>query len=494
MAYKFEKQADGSVLFIERENDTDTIIQSVAPGKYEIQNRSDGLRIATQDNQKELLYGKQRTDFIDNDNNPFATIEDLVRYYAVFFINAPAGSGADGAIDVNVYTWRDLPPAVEINGVQVITLDEPKAYKFHDVDLEGRVIVCDNPSLTILGFSSETSAIKSTGKPAQDTLLQDVPMVTFLQTCAMRWVSLKDSDYPVLKDAPSGAFDWFGVNTENCQRGFVTKNALFDIYTGCAVVNGGSWQIDGSINAHVLRDCIVRGNNEENAKLVDVTANAVITGRIRLEGTPFLTQLASQTGIFIDPAAAFPAIEATTNYPFQLENCRFGTLGTPLDGRQAGDGFTVISTCPPLVDSKTNGFMYFENNATTTNIINPSELVEIEAGTNKDGFLLLPDSQEWELVNGRLRYKGRTPINVKIVAKASVLTGNNRQCALAIYKNADYLFGSTDVSTSNGSGRAENLNTFASTVVEYNDEIYCKIGNFTNSGNITVPNFSCFID
>lgn len=486
MAYKLLRQPDGSVLFYSRENNIDTLIQSIAPGKYEIQNRADGLRIATQDNEKELLFGKQLSDFIDNNNNPFATIEDFVAYYAGFFVNAPKPSGA---ISTEVFSWRDLPPSIEINGVQVITLDQKQAYEFHDVDLEGRVIVCNNPRLSILGFSSETSAIKSTGKPLQDSLENPVPMITFLQTCACRWIRFEDSDYAVLKDAPSGAFDWYGVNTENCQRGFVTKNALFDIYTGCAVIKGGNWQIDGPINAFVLRDCIVRDNSEENAKLVDVTSNAIITGRIRFEGTPFLTQLASQTGVFIDNAATFPAIEVTTNYPFQMENCRFGLLGTPLVGRVIGDGFSVIKTCPPLADSNTNGFMYFENNSTTTNIPDTSTLVEIQGV-----FLLLDDSQEWEVLNGRLRYKGRTPINIKINAKASFLAGNNDQCLLAIYKNSDYLLGSRDVSTANGTGRVENLNTFARTVVQYNDEIYCRIGNLTAGGNVTVTNFSNSVD
>lgn len=361
--------------------------------------------------------------------------------------------------------------------------------------MEGRVIVCDNPNLTIIGFSSETSFIKSTGKPLLNIPVNpletpsEVPMITFLETCACRWIRFEDSDYPVLKDAPTGAFDWFGVNTLNCQKGFVIKNALFDVYTGCGVLNGGIWQLDGPINSLVLRDSIVRGNNEENAKLIDITSNAIITGRIRFEGSPFLTQLASQTGIFVDASAVFPAITAAANYPFQLENCRFGMNGTPLVGRVAGDGFTLIRDCPPLVNSNPNGFMYFENNVTTTNILDTSTLVEIQGS-----FLLLANSQEWEVVNGRLRYKGRTPINIKIQVKASVLAGNNDQCVIAIYKNLDYLLGTIDISTAQGNGRVENLNTFGRTVVEYDDEIYCKVGNNTSAGNITVANFSNSVD
>ncbi len=485
MAYKFVTQPTGEILFYERTGSVDTLLSSIQNGQYEISNAVNGLRIYCTQSNREVLQGKQLSDFIDVNNDPFADIETMIKYYAKVFYNAPNGGSSGAGISTNVYGWEQLPEAVEINGVQVITLDFPQAFIFHDVDLEGRVIVCNNPNISIIGFSSETSAIKSTGKPLQDSLLQEVPMITFLQTCACRWIRFENSDYPVLKDAPSGAFDWFGVNTLNCQKGFITNNALFDIYTGCGVLDGGSWQLDGSINALVLRDCIVRGNNEEGANLVDITANAVITGRIRFEGTPFLTQLASQTGIFVDPLASFPAITATQNYPFQLDNCRFGFLGTPLVGRAAGDGFSVIRTCPPLVDSNTNGFMYFENNVTTTNIPDISTLVEIQGV-----FLLLTDSQEWEVVNGRLKYKGRTPINIKIQAKASILAGNNDQCVLAIYKNADYLLGTRDVSTANGTGRVENLNNFGRTVVVYDDEIYCRIGNLTAGGNVTVTNFS----
>ena len=395
MTYKFVQQADGSVLFYKRENSIDTLIQSVQNGEYEIQNTSSGLRIASKDNAKELLFGKQLSDFIDVNNNPFATIEDLVSYYASFFVNAPKPLGA---ISTEVYSWRQLHDAVEVNGVQVITLDQPRAYIFHQVDLEGRVIVCNNPNLTIIGFSSESSYCKSTGKPAQDNLLQDAPMITFLQTCAVRWISFVDSDYPVLKDAPSGAFDWFGVNTLNCQKGFVIKNALFDVYTGCGVLDGGSWQLDGNINSLVLRDCIVRGNTQENANLIDITANAVVTGRIRFEGTPFLTALASQKGIFVDSAAIFPSILATSNYPFQLENCRFGTNGTALVGRVAGDGFTLIKECSPLLDSKPNGQAYFQNNGLSTVINNIGVLVPINAN-----FILNPEHSR-VYINSRRKF------------------------------------------------------------------------------------------
>lgn len=127
MTYKFVQQADGSVLFYQRENSFDTLIQSVQNGEYELQNRDDGLRIATKDNAKELLFGKTLTDFVDADNQPFATIEDLVSYYASFFVNAPNG-GSGAGISTNVYSWEQLPEAVEINGVQVITLDFPQAF------------------------------------------------------------------------------------------------------------------------------------------------------------------------------------------------------------------------------------------------------------------------------------------------------------------------------------------------------------------------------
>lgn len=300
-----------------------------------------------------------------------------------------------------------------------------------------------------------------------------------------------DVDFACEIQGTNNSYDWEGVNFVNCTKSIEVLQANNVVLNECGFIVSGGVILNGSVLALVIKTTIFFGNTTPNEKLVNITNNAIILNRISIEQAPILCGEATQTAVFVDAAASFPSILSASNYPFDLTKVRFSNEGTPLVGRIAGDGFTRVENCPPLLDSKVNAEITMFNNATPTPIAVLGDYYSIE-GT----FIESSTTQEFLITGSVAIFNGRSEKNIAIEVIASATASNNNVLGTAIrytpFGGTSQLINPTK-STANGAGRAENLGTLTNLNLKNGDSIEPVVTNFdtntvTVEGCITIFN------
>lgn len=372
---------------------------------------------------------------------------------------------------VFVSSLADLPGAVG----GVITLGDGVTYVFTTaVDLGGARLVAGRDT-TILGGSSESSRILSTG-------LVGAPLITSQWSLPMRNVSVGAAIAVDLDAAgnPGSALDWFGVNFVDCGSVGTIANYNNAILSNCALLNSGGMVFDGVINTVGLTECLL--SPPAGATAVTVAATATIARRFRVIYSAFVVP-ATATGIAVASLGSFPQPES-----FILDTVSFSGAGTYLDGISQADSPAVIYTCTGVQNSAAIASYYITGNAATTNLAVQGQFYKIEGAT-----LAGPDVSQFALAGNRATYTGARPAYFRVQGVVSLNDGANREIAIRIALNDVTLPASQSVTNTGAAGRSQTVPVQAVVPMLPGQYVELWAANLTAAGNMVATDFNVVV-
>jgi len=374
---------------------------------------------------------------------------------------------------VVVDTIEDLPSPVG----GVITLADETAYLFvTTIDLLGDRLVGGN-NTTILGTSSETSIITSTG------LGLGIPLFSSLYTTPIRHVSFSDIDTAIniQGDANSAALDWTGVNFVNVPNVGVLNGGANFIFSKGAFINSKGLLISGSWDTVSSDNSLFSGDGTAGS-IIELSSSCIITRRFRIIYSAIIA-FSSSVGIEVDALATLP-IEG-----FILDTVSFSGGGVYLSGIDSKSIYSNFVNCTNLINTYEFSNIYMNGNATATTFAGVGVPTKI-LGTTTDNSL----SQKFTHTSNRSTYTGgRTRIfNVSSVTTI-ISSSSNDQVGVYVAKNGAVINSSETYITTNASNRAENA--FVQTVVELetNDYIEIWVENNSDSSSLTAQSLNTLI-
>lgn len=357
----------------------------------------------------------------------------------------------------------------------VITLEAEKTYVFTTVvDLGGNRLVCGE-NTTILGGSSENCRIKSTG-------LVGSALITSTYSLPIRNITI-EADIALDLDGngyAGAALDWFGVNFTNCTTVGTIKNYTNFIMSDSAFLNSQGMTFDGTIGTiaffQCLFDCSALGT------VISVPNTATITRRIRVNYSSFVV-LAGETGINISGSATIP----TEGYI--LDTVNFSGGGTYTTGVTYADNKALWINCRGVVNSGNIAQYYMSSNATATTVLATNTFYKV-AGTTTSGAYV----EKFTLTNNKAEYTGALTGFYKVTAILTIESGNNNQVRIRIAKDGTTSAQSESKTTTNGSGRSENV--MVQDIIEIATGAYIEIfvANASAITNITVVDMNVVIE
>jgi hypothetical protein len=370
-----------------------------------------------------------------------------------------------------VFDKYDLPKAV--NGV--INLVENATYFFLDnVDLLGDRIICAANN-TILGGSSENCRIKSTG-------LVGTALITSVYSLPIRNITIEaDVALNLDGDGTTTALDWFGVNFTDCGSVGTIKDYSNFIMADSAFLNSGGLTFDGTIGTIGISQCLFNCSSANT--VFTLPATLTVTRRFRIIYSSFVV-LSGETGINIDASATIP----TESYI--LDTINFSGGGTYLSGVDDTSNKSLFVKCVGITNTAVNGQIYMQGNASATTISVTNTFYKVSGTTSASS-----DNQKYTASDNRLTNNAAIERKYLISCNLSFTSGNNKVCEFGFYdsKLSAIRTPSRTKSTSNGSGRAENISF--SCVVNHSENDYLEIwcSNTTDSANITVTDMNFVI-
>ena len=359
----------------------------------------------------------------------------------------------------------------------MITLGDNITYVFiGTVDLLGnRLVAGDNTS--IVGGSSENSLIKSTG-------LTSTALITSSYSLPMRHIAIQANIAVNLNGDSSKALDWHSLNFIDCPTIGTISNYSNFIMTDSAFLNSSGMTFDGTIGTIGFNGTLFNlytGNT-------GITINGVVSRRFRIIYSSMIVPVGTD-GIYISPSATI------NDESYILDTVNFSGGGTYLTGITGGNDITnkaLFINCKGTGISNTyvSGQLYMNSNATASVISATGTFVPV-AGTSSAS----PQNSRISVNNATLTCQASIRRKYLIQATLSFTSGNTNVCEFGFYDST--LSGirtpSRTKSTSNGSGRSENISLFC--VVEFvsGDYITLYCANNTAINNITVSDLNMMI-
>jgi hypothetical protein len=374
---------------------------------------------------------------------------------------------------VRVDALDDLPTPVS----GVITLAGDTAYHFTKaIDLLGdRLVGGDNTA--ILGTSSETSSITSTG------LGVGVALFTTTGTTVIQNITFTDIDTAFDIDGTGvEAYDWFAFNIVNVPNIGTIKDVNNWIYSNGAILNSNGLLFDGTSGTIGVNNSLFTGDGAAG-NIIEFAATAVVSRRVRFIYSSFVA-FSSTVAIDVDASATVPTES------FILDTINFSGGSTYLGGIDETSNTSLFVNCVGITNTAVNGQMYMIDNSTATTVSATDTWYKVSGTTTASA-----DNSKYSHASNKLTNNAVIERKYLIQCHLSFTTGNNKVCKFGFYdsKLDDIRTPSQTKSTSNGSGRAENI-SFAC-VVDHSDgdylEIHCQ--NNTNTDNITVTDMNVVI-
>ena len=369
----------------------------------------------------------------------------------------------------------DLPTAVG----GVITLDANTAYIFTTtVNLGTSRLVC-GMNTTILGYSSEVSKITS-------TLGTGVALITSTYTMPMRDIELSVSGSGAIilaLDATGNsnqALDWYGVNFNGGIIGTITNynNVIITSTAVLSAVNGFSF--GGTIGTIAFNQSIF-SSISSGGTYISLLNTLVITRRFRIIYSSFIVPTGA-TGISVHASTTIP-VES-----FILDATNWSGIGTYLSGITSSDNKSSILNTKGLTNTASVGYLYMVSNATTTTVDTQNTYYSI-SGTFSAGTV----NQRFTQSTSKLTYIGAISRIFNINSLTTLTSGNNQVIKIALYKNGSIIVDSEQSTTTNGSGRTENIGVQTFLVCVLNDEFEVRVNNTSAINDITVVSGSISI-
>ena len=314
----------------------------------------------------------------------FVTVKQLNDHYQLFInriqqqMSTIGGGGAGSFSDLNdiknfvfVGSSGDLPQPVD----GVINLKDNYTYFFTTVvDLQGSRLIAGQ-NTTILGGSSESTKIKSTG------IGTDVALLSSNYSIPIRNISF-EAPWVLNLDATgidNQSLDWFGVNFVNSEKVGIISSYNNFILLDSSFFNSQDLTFDGMIDTIAIDECLFRGDFDigGNFAIIRVADSANISDRFQASSSSFIVP------------STFNAIYANNptlpDESFILDSCNFSGPGNYVDG-EVSDPFglkSFYSNNRGITNTFVNGQIYMIDNTTTTSIPSTNTWVKV-AGTTID--------------------------------------------------------------------------------------------------------------
>lgn len=403
-------------------------------------------------------------------------MSELNRLRARFGIDALSLLPFEGQGIQYVNAKGDFGPSV--NGV--ITLEAGKTYfVIGDIDLQGDRLETGG-IITLLGTSSETASITSTG------LSPSTPLFTSRYTCPIRFLTFKDVGTGIYIDDNGGAnaplaLDWLGVNFLNVTS--VGEIGTVDnfIYDTGAFLSSQGLKFTGSVGTIGLNNSLFSGTGSAG-NILEIASTATITRRFRIIYSSVVA-FGSTTGINVSTSATVP-VEG-----YILDTVNFAGGGTYTAGVLFSDNKSRWGECRGVSNSAAISNYYRNGNVTATTITATNTEVKA-AGTTTSNTI----TQKFTNTDNRTTYTGAITRDFKVTAVFSAESGNNNQIGVYIAKNGTVVPDSEVYITTNAAGRAEN--GVCQTIVELveNDYIEVWVENATAITDITVTELNVVVE
>lgn len=300
-----------------------------------------------------------------------------------------------------IQTKNDFPTA--IGGV--ITLSGDTTYFINTtIDLTGDRLVAGQ-NTTLLGGSSESSKLKSTG-------LLGTALITSNYSLPIRGLSL-ESDVVLNLNANGVSnqnINWFGVNFTNSNTIGLIKDYSNVIWTDCTILESANLTFSGTIDTIGFNTCLFNGTSGNT--IFNIPSGCSITRRFRPIYSTFIVS-PGETGITISNSAI------VNNDAFILDTINFTSGGTYISGLDASSPKCLFSNNVGILNSSNVGHYYMINNTTNTTIGIPNVNVWVKAaGTTTIG---IGNSPRWVgSGNNRIIYTGNTVQDFKFTAVGTV--------------------------------------------------------------------------
>ena len=380
------------------------------------------------------------------------------------------GSGLDSGDIVFVGDITDLP--TEVGGV--ITLEDNVTYFFTNVlDLAGDRLVC-GVNTTLIGGSSENCRIKSTGLATA--------LITSNYSLPIRNITIEAAIALNLDgDGVTTALDWFGVNFTDCAVVGTIKDYSNFVMSDCAFLNSGGLTFDGAIGTISITNSLIDCNATNTAIILPSTLT--VTRRFRIIYSSFIVGT-GETGINVNASAVIPT-EA-----YILDTVNFAGGGTYLSGVGVTSNDALFINCTNITNSAANGQLYMQGNATATTISNTTNYFKVAGTTTASA-----DNSKFTHANNRLTCAAVISRKYLIQCFLSFTAGNNNVCEFGFYDSqlSAVRTPSKTKSTSNGSGRAENIGFACVVAMGLGDYIEIHARNTSAATNITVDQMNFVI-
>lgn len=341
------------------------------------------------------------------------------------------------------------------------------------IDLTGDRLVC-GVNTTIIGGSSENCRIKSTGLVSA--------LITSVYSLPIRNITIDAALALNLDgDGTTTALDWFGVNFTDCTVIGTVKDYTNFIMSDCAFLNSGGMTLDGDFGSIAFQTCLFDCNTSNTAFILPATLT--ISRRIRIIYSSFII-LSGETGININASASIP----TESYI--LDTVNFSGGGTYLTGVTHTSNDSLFSQCTGITNTSANGHLYMQGNATATTVSATNTFYKILGTTTASA-----DNSKFTHSNNRLTCDAVISRKYLIHCDISFTSGNNNICEFGFYDSqlAAVRTPSKTKSTTNSTGRAENISFGCVVTMGLNDYIEIHAANTSAVNDITVDQLNFIV-
>lgn len=362
----------------------------------------------------------------------------------------------------------------------VITLEAGQTYLVTGgIDLTGDRLEAGGV-VTLIGTSSETASITSTG------LGTEVPLLTSRYTMPIRFITFKDVGTAIYFDDNAGAnapvaLDWTGVNFNNVTTIGEIGTVENFIYSMGAFLNSQGLKFTGTIGTVGISDSLLQGDGSA-ANIISIESTAEITRRFRIIYSSVVS-FGSAVGINASTSATI-AVEG-----FILDTVNFSGGSTYVSGVQEDDNKSRWSECRGVKNSASISSYYMNGNVTATTIAAIGTAIKAAGATTSATI-----SQRFTNSANRATYDGAIRRDFKVSAVLSVESGNNNVIGLYVAKNGALIPESEVYITTNAGGRAEAGMCQVIIPMAATDYIEVFVENDTSTSSITVTELNVIVE
>lgn len=381
--------------------------------------------------------------------------------------------GPDGVTTIKelgeVYQLSDLPDPV----AGVITLPANSSWQFNtSLDLVGNRIVCAG-ACVMLGDSFATTTITSTGLGGGDALLT---ATNSLRLGSIGFTAPTGRLFD-LNNGAAGNLLMNGVQILNTPTIGTIQNYANVVVEQSIIFNSANLTVDGTIASFVIDTCLLDGRTGQTT--ITVPSTAVITRRFRLLYGGFIVN-PGETGINFSTSASIP------DESYILDNGHFSGGGTYIAGLDHTSNKSLFFNCAGITNTTALCQYSMTGNATATVIGATGTFVKI-AGTTTASSL----NQKFSTATTqRATYTGAFTGNFRVVAFASMTSGNNQTLRMRIAVNGTTIAESNTLFKTTGSGEASAVGCQVIGSLNPGDYVELFVANDTAATDITVSDLN----